>query len=256
MLVIMLALVAAVMLVLQNTAQHQKESTNHKYLDQTEVDTLYRLLATVDACFDHNKLPYITIGGTLLGQVRHGGLIPWDDDADIAVFDEAALFSARVRLDLAARGVILKKTETCPKLFFANSPRHTDYPWNFPFVDVFVLQKTAPGKWEYADADQRDQWPDVYLDHELFPITRRPFGPLRLPCPARPIPLLKRSYGDDCLTMFYEQYNHKLEEEREDTEVYQLTTAHKKPALPSPNFMLTHAWAEKKSWCKTCLNYL
>ncbi|WP_026509912.1 LicD family protein [Butyrivibrio sp. LC3010] len=43
---------------------------------------------TIEGILNSNEIPHSIIYGTLLGAVRHGGFIPWDDDFDFCVFDE------------------------------------------------------------------------------------------------------------------------------------------------------------------------
>ena len=43
------------------------------------------MLIYIDQVCKLLDIPYIIDGGTVLGAVRHGGFIPWDDDTDIAI---------------------------------------------------------------------------------------------------------------------------------------------------------------------------
>lgn len=46
---------------------------------------LIKMLYYLDAFFTTNNLKYSITSGTMLGAVRHGGFIPWDDDIDVGL---------------------------------------------------------------------------------------------------------------------------------------------------------------------------
>lgn len=56
-------------------------------IDKTEdiQQLLYRLMKAFHEICEENHLYYVIFGGTMLGAVRHQGMIPWDDDIDVCM---------------------------------------------------------------------------------------------------------------------------------------------------------------------------
>lgn len=72
------------------------------------------ILREIDRICTKHGIPYWLDGGTLLGAVRHGGFIPWDDDIDIAMWlPDARRFEAVAQAELPAN-LFLQTPSTDP----------------------------------------------------------------------------------------------------------------------------------------------
>jgi len=70
--------------------------TNQKVLVSNDKDKMVRALKMVKKVFDEHDIPFWLDSGTLLGAVRDGKIIEWDDDIDISMnlFDGHKLIDA------------------------------------------------------------------------------------------------------------------------------------------------------------------
>lgn len=157
---------------------------------QWAVDGIYRCLSTAHEVLGKLGVPYTMIAGTLLGAIRHHGMIPWDDDADLAFREQdlAAVLDARpLFLDL---GCDIKETEVGLKVFPVDR--------RLPHVDLFPLRRQDDGLWGYANDRPRLTWPRPdFTDQDLHDLRPLPFGPLSLQCvpPSTAHTYLTRAYG-------------------------------------------------------------
>lgn len=65
----------------QKRGRLMKETFVLQDLHKVEIE----ILDEIDRICRKNSINYCLVGGTLLGAVRHGGFIPWDDDLDVAM---------------------------------------------------------------------------------------------------------------------------------------------------------------------------
>ena len=113
---------------------------------------LVKMLVAVDKYMMQNCFHYTIFAGTLLGAIRHGGFIPWDDDIDIALLrSEYELLVDKLRHnpnindELSAIGFEIEKGDF-PYIKIINKKIQTEEPISiyssqkgYLWIDVFPL---------------------------------------------------------------------------------------------------------------------
>ncbi|MBA2728352.1 MAG: LicD family protein [Parachlamydiaceae bacterium] len=189
--------------------------------DPLTVGLFYDLLMKIDRFLKKHKLPYWATCGTLLGVVRHHGMIPWDDDIDLAMFEEDVrrllqLEETLVKINL---GLAFHPKYEFYKIFPLDGElilrdNGEPYPWRFPFVDIFAMRDIQE-KYTYTGQIWQEEGlkKDYFTDQELqFPLPELPFGPLYIPVPHSPINYVKRMYGPDWNEVAFASYSHRNEQ--------------------------------------------
>lgn len=78
---------------------------------------LLEMAKATAAILEKHDIPYQIAFGTLLGAVRHGGFIPWDDDFDFLLFNDSYDKATEVLLKELPTDMLLENEKTEPKYF-------------------------------------------------------------------------------------------------------------------------------------------
>ena len=118
-------------------------------------DRLFAMAKTIATILEKNDIPYEIAFGTLLGAVRHGGFIPWDDDFDFFLFDDTYEKAMDVLAKELPADMFLENEKTEPNFFHAWSrvkdtgtectyehyPQDEIYSHHGLCVDLFRIKK-------------------------------------------------------------------------------------------------------------------
>lgn len=164
------------------------DSIENYQITESDKNEITNYLKILSENLDSSNIIYWIIGGSLLGSVRHGDIVPWDDDADIGILET----------DLDK---IIKLNKILNPNGYEIIPHWKIYKFkkigqSYPFVDIF-LYTLKDNKYQMNNDDLISKWPnEYYTKDELFPLKRYSFGELSLNGPNYPIAYLNRMYPE------------------------------------------------------------
>lgn len=178
---------------------------------------IYQILNDVHNIFVKHKITYWIDAGTMLGAVRHQGLIPWDDDADICMPKEELpkLLSEEVAEDLMANGYKISTHQEIYKISAVNGrviyQHGKKLNHAYPFLDIFTVEEKKDKKVHYVG--QWAIWSKAYFHwkKDLFPLQLTKFGAIKLYMAKNPKEYLNRAYPGWDEKACTPGWNHELE---------------------------------------------
>ena len=188
------ALVQSMAIYVRSTLHTPTPLDNHIVLVYTPLrhQAILRILKHFHAFCVDNSVPYWICGGTLLGQQRCGGIIPFDDDADVAVPVEYIAF---VKENFAKQYCGRFRIANCP---FA-LPECTIWDDAVPqpvFVDIFgVKMDDSISAYRFTQRARQVFKKQVFFPSEVFPLRTVAFHDISVQCMSKPRDYLARTYG-------------------------------------------------------------
>jgi len=173
------------------------------------------LLREVSSILESNGIEYFLTYGSLLGHVRHGGFIPWDDDLDILCWGKDKLFveyllKSRLPRRLVQRrigGTVNDPTPAYDYICIYYSKVNTnslDIGFLEKINDAYCIDSTAQQASECKSPDIRERYKNwIVPTKHIYPLRRTKFYDVECYVPNEPAEILKYWYGDDVLKIAY-----------------------------------------------------
>lgn len=186
---------------------------------------------SIQICRKHG-MEIVATYGTLLGQIRHGDLIPWDDDLDVCINKEHIDQIWKLEKEFKKHNIKITEDKTLDgysyiKLYSINEPKIIGGNWSWPFIDVFTYEISGD------TISISDAGPTYKVKtSDFLPLRTNLLGNVPISVPNNPDNILNNLYGSNWeTTCISSPYSHR--EERQYTRNYKIPCSSLQDVTPS-----------------------
>jgi phosphorylcholine metabolism protein LicD len=179
--------------------------------DLYKLERLYKVIKYITHFLEENQIDYCVESGTLIGCVRHGGIIPWDNDVDIMIFKDGYYKLKTIMnkynkeqfsiLHLTPGFKLFYENECYGELFVYDYDEKKDlYRMAFPYINYNGSEKPT-----FLTSD-------IYYSHQkykkssLFPTKKTLFEDFYVRTPNDIIDVLNNTYKGNLLNCVFSAY--------------------------------------------------
>ena len=165
------------------------------YTDKKYIQFLYKCFYDLHNILVDNNIIYFASGGTLLGAVRHKGIIQWDDDVDLEISSKDVPLILKLKDTFKKLGYKVVKHSESDEMDWIkiNSIKKVD--GKICSIDLFPIY-IEEHRTHFESEFTSRIWPKAYHKlKDLFPLKQLKFGSGVIICPNNPLPYLDRTYG-------------------------------------------------------------